>query len=110
MPTCESQSIPVVQVPLVTQAPPLHSSVTFWALPLHASAPDDEHAQPRTATAPVPLGEHGLPSVVASCGPESVAASLPLPDPESVPLLELESTPLLDPELLPLLEPEPSVV
>ncbi len=70
---------------------------------------------------PVPTGVQGLPSLVASCGPElSTMASpllepesapldpelLPLPDPELLPLLDPELLPLLDPELLPLLDPE----
>jgi len=71
-PTALSQSCPEPHVWLYVQTPPLQMSVTFCALPLHASDPAPEHGQPSVPTAPVPLGAH------ASC-PASPASGLPSP-------------------------------
>jgi hypothetical protein len=58
-----SQFCPESHVWLMAQTPALQTSVSFCALPLHASSPGEVHGHPRSPTAPVPaLTEHGLPS------------------------------------------------
>jgi hypothetical protein len=64
-PEAVSQKWLVAHVPLDVHTPPLQRSVTFEALPLHASAPGLLHGHPSVPTAPVPLVAHGPASASA---------------------------------------------
>jgi hypothetical protein len=100
-PTALSQSSPELHVWLYAHTPPLQRSVTFCALPLHASVPSLEHGQPSFPTAPVPRGAQasGLASLLFDDPDE-------LEDDELDPLLDPDDAPFED-ELDPPLENEP---
>src|SRR5580704_15147310 len=81
--------------------PPLQTSATFWAFPLHASSPGVEQAQPSVPSAPVPVGLHR--STAAS--PESFEPSAPVSDASASDDASPESVPSRAPSALPPLLP-----